>query len=55
MTSDGIWPDRFDEEAVKGKINQVMTYLVTHDRIVKDSPILKAFLKNWTYKSSLPN
>ena len=40
MTSDVVWPDRFGEEAVKGKINQVVIYLVTHDKIVTDSPIL---------------
>ena len=40
MTSDGTWPDRFGEKVVQEKINQVMIYLVTHDKIVKDSPIL---------------
>ena len=41
MTSDVyiVWPDRFGEEAVKGKINQVVIYLVTHDKIVIDSSI----------------
>ena len=36
MTSDVVWPDRFGEEAVKWKINQVEKYLVTrqdHNRI----------------------
>ena len=40
MTSDVVWPDRFGEEAVKGKINQVVIYLVRHDKIIIDSPIL---------------
>ena len=26
MASDVVWPDRFGEEAVKGKINQVVYY-----------------------------
>ena len=42
MTSDVVWPDRFGEKAVKGKINQVVIYiyLVTHDKIVIGSSIL---------------
>ena len=40
MTSDVVWPDRFGEEAVKSKINQVVIYLVTHGKTVIDSPIL---------------
>lgn len=39
MTSSGIWPDQFGE-AVKRKINQVIIYLATHDKIVIDSIIL---------------
>ena len=40
MTSDVLWPDQFGEEAVKGKIKQVVIYLVTHDKIVIDSHML---------------
>ena len=42
MTSDVVWPDWFGEEAFKEKINQVVIYLVTHDKIVIDSLITKA-------------
>ena len=38
MTSNVIWPDQLiGEEAVKGKINQVVIYLVTHDKIIIES------------------
>ena len=37
MTTDVLWPG---EEAVIGKINQVVICLVTRDKIVIDSPIL---------------
>ena len=35
MTSDGMWPDCLGEETVKRKINQIIIYFVTHDKIIK--------------------
>ena len=44
MTSDGIRPSRFGEKTLKRLINQVMIYLVAHDKVIEDSPVRRTML-----------